>query len=364
MIGQKGIPATWGGVERHVEELSARLARRGHEVTVFVRPSYTGASGVYRGVCLRRLPSVPTKHLDAITHSAACTAAALFERYDILHYHAVGPTLVSLIPRLLGARIVATVHGMDWRRAKWGRAARLVLRCGALVAARVPSRTIVVSEDLRQYMARQGRRAILVPNGVADIEARPLDSLRHFGLDKRKYVLWMGRFTPEKRVEDIVCAFRRTKLDARLLLAGEAPAKNDYVRSVRRAASGDRRIVFAGGLYGGEKAEALTNAALAVVCSELEGMPISALEAMKAGLCVIASDIRPMREIIEPGRTGILYPLGDADALGRAIEHAFADPKATAALGAAAREAVGRRYDWDAIAEQTEKVYEAAMGGR
>ena len=361
MIGQKGIPATWGGVERHVEELSARLAQRGHKVTVFVRPHYTAASGTYRGVRLVRLPSVPTVHLDAITHAALCTAAALLEPFDVLHYHAVGPTLLAAVPRCLGRRVVATVHGMDWRRAKWGLGARLALRCGAAAAGGVPHRTIVVSRELLGCIGRRGRRPVLIPNGVEAAPFRPLRSLKRFGVEKGKFVLWMGRFVPEKRVEDLIRAFRGMEGDVRLLLAGDVPPRDKYAASVAEAAQGDPRIVLAGGLYGDDKAEALSNAALAVVCSEVEGMPIAALEAMAAGRCVVASDIAPMREIVHRGRTGLLYPTGDEAALRRAMEEALAHPAATAAIGAAAKRAVEGKYDWGAVAERTEEVYWEAV---
>ena len=364
MLGHKGIPATFGGVERHVEELSAGLVARGHDVTAFVRPSYTKAMGPCRGARIRPMPSVPTKRLDAITHTGLCTAASLAGRFDIIHYHSVGPALLSFVPRFLGKRVVATVHAMDWKRAKWGPFARLALWCGGVMAAHAPHRTIVVSRTLERFLAAYPQRVVWIPNGVPDIPWRPLDRLRRFGLEPGGYVIWLGRFTPEKRCEDMIRAFRASNARGKLVLAGETFEGNAYVDRLRREAGGDPRIVFPGALYGAEKAEALSNAGASALASELEGLPIAALEAMRCGLCLLTSDIPPMREIVEHGVSGRFFPVGDVAALTREIEWAFGRPKEAAAMGRRGRKAMGRTYDWDRIAAKTEEVYEEALGRR
>jgi len=364
MIGQKGIPATFGGVERHVEELSASLVARGHQVTAFVRPSYTDARGAHRGVRLWPLPSIPTKHLDAITHTALCTVTALCEDFDLFHYHAVGPSLLSCVPRCLGRRVVATVHALDWRRAKWGSFARWALQCGAQAAARAPHQTIAVSSGLADFVAGLGRRATVIPNGVALLPPRPLARLKRFGLERGRFVLWLGRFTPEKRCQDLIEAFQGMTLDVKLVLAADPAGGGAYLTRLREQAAGDERVVFAGGLYGEDKAEALSNAGLFVLPSELEGLPVALLEAMRAGVCALASDIGPAREVITPGQNGMLHPVGNVAALRRGIEQAFARPDETAAMAARAAKSLGPEYNWDRIAEQTEAVYEKALGSR
>ena len=362
MIGQKGIPATYGGIERHVEELSAELAARGHAVTVFVRPSYTDASGTHRGVRLRRMPSVATKHLDAITHTTLCTAAVLGERFDIIHYHAVGPALLSWVPRWAGRRVVVTVHAADWQRAKWGTLARWALRCGAYVARRAAHQIIAVSPALKTTFADARAPVTSIGNGVAHVPHRPIARLARFGLQPGRYVLWMGRFTPEKRCEDLVRAFCGLELDAQLVLGGEPGENAAYVKRLRADAAGDGRVVFAGGLYGQDKAEALSNAGLFVLPSELEGMPLALLEAMAAGVPVVGSDIGPVLDVVTPGRTGQVYPVGDVAALRRAMDQAFRDRPRARAMAEAARLSLDRRYDWARIARQTEGVYVAALG--
>ena len=168
MIGQKGIPARYGGIERHVEEISVRLAERGHEVIVYCRPYYTPEEGPFRGVTLARLPSIKTRHLDAATHSLISTAHVLSMKADVVHYHALGPSGLSFVPRMAGARTVATVHGLDWRGDKWGAAATWVLQRCEYMACHFPSETIVVSNILKKYfLDRYGCEVTYIPNGVS-----------------------------------------------------------------------------------------------------------------------------------------------------------------------------------------------------
>ena len=195
MLGLKGIPATFGGVERHVEELSARLAGRGHEVTVYCRRNYTPRGSLHRGVRLRILPSISTKHLDAVSHSALAAADIAARPFDVVHFHSAGPALLSFVPRIASRRpcaVVATVHAMDWRRRKWGPLARWWLRRGAWAAVTFPHRTIVVSRQLEEYFAARGKRVVHIPNGVEAPCRAPLDELRRLGIEEERYVLWMA----------------------------------------------------------------------------------------------------------------------------------------------------------------------------
>jgi len=244
-----------------------------------------------------------------------------------------------------------------------GRLARGALRLGSMVAIRAPHETIAVSRALQSHFRRPGRLPVWIPNGVRAPRARPLNRLRRFGVEAGKFVLWMGRFVPEKRCEDLIRAFLDTKADARLLLAGQIEEDNAYWRRLRKMAAQADRIVFAGGLYGEDKDEALCNAALLALPSEVEGLPVVILEALAAGLCVVASDIEPCRELIVHGRTGWLYPVRDTQALARVLEWALGNPDATAAVGGRGRQALGEDYDWRRIAERTERVYERALGG-
>jgi glycosyltransferase involved in cell wall biosynthesis len=361
MIGQKGIPATYGGVERHVEELSARLARLEHEVTAYCRPYYTNVRGTHRGVALRILPSIPTRHLDTLTHTALCSIDSICRRYDVVHFHSIGPALLAFAPRLLRrCAVVVTVHALDWRRRKWGPFARWWLRRGEWAAAHVPHRTIVVSRSMADYFRAKGDEVAYIPNGVPEPHREPIQELSRFGLADGEFVLWLGRFVPEKRVEDLVEAFRALPTQKKLVLAGELDESDAYVQRVKAAGAGDSRVVFPGGLYGRAKAEALTHARLVVLPSEMEGFPIALLEAMRYGRPVLASDIPENLEAVSPGRNGFVFKTGDATSLRLEMEQILQDPERAAAAGRAAEEDA-RRYDWDSIALQTEALYQSAL---
>ena len=363
MLGLKGIPAASGGVERHVEELSARLVQHGHEVTVYCRRRYTPDAAEHRGARLRILPGIATKHLDTLSHTALSVADSLRREFDIIHFHSVGPALLSFLPRLASHRpcgVVATVHAMDWRRRKWGPLSRWCLRRGAWAAVTFPHRTIVVSREMAEHFAARGKRAVHIPNGVETPWRVPLEELKRFGIEREGFLLWMGRFVPEKRVEDLVRAFRGIGGYCRLVLAGQADAADPYFRSVRAEAGDDKRILFPGGLYARARAEALSNAGLVVLPSELEGFPIVLLEAMRYGRPVLAGDIPANLEALAPGVNGFAFEVGNVASLRERIAWILAHPVEAAAAGLRA-EQDARQYDWDPIALRTEAVYRAAL---
>ena len=238
MIGQKGYPPVHGGIEKHVAELSRRLVARGVQVDIFSRPHYSDADGPtdLPGLRVRRLSSIPTKHLDAISHSLLATLASL-RGYDIVHYHAIGPSLLSGLPRWFGrARTVVTVHGLDWQREKWGRLARSVLRVGEVASARLPDRTIVVAEALADhYRRRHGRETAAIPNGIEPPILREPGLMIERDLP-RAYILFVGRLVPEKGCHLLLEAYaalpETLRREFSLVVAGDAGFTDAYVRPV------------------------------------------------------------------------------------------------------------------------------------
>ena len=369
MIGCRGVPARWGGIERHVEELGAVLAERGHEVTVFCRSNYVQGDLVeHRGMRLRRLPTVGTKHLDAIVHSGLATAVALGSPFDVLHYHALGPGVMGALPRYLSSdKVVLTVHGLDDQRAKWGRGAATLLRTAGWLSGRVPDATIVVSRDLeRHYRQRRGCPAIYVPNGVLPPAPRaPGAGLARFGLAAGRYLLFVGRFVPEKAPDRLLRAFRRVTGDARLVLVGGSSFTNEYARTLQALAAEDPRVTLVGFLYGTELEELYANAAAFVLPSELEGLPLTLLEAAAAGTPVVASSIPPHVEVLKtdgPGRR--LVRPGDEAALAGALQQVLRDPARERAGAAALRDRVLSTYRWPDVAATTERVYRWVLDRR
>lgn len=370
-IGQKGIPATFGGVEYHVEHLAGALARRGHDVAVYVRPWYTPAGLIsHAGARLIRLPTIRTKHADASVHSLLATLHAAISDADIIHYHAIGPGFFSFLPRLFGKKVVVTVHRLDWESEKWGPPARFMLRSGEFISARAPYATVVVSSELQRYFKEKyERETSLIPHGRVIPEPAPPSVIRtKHGLRGKDFILFMGRLSPEKRVDWLVEAFREAKRrrpefrGLKLVLAGGSSATDDVVRALHEHAGRAPDIIFTGYVTGAEKAELLANARLFVLPSSLEGSPIVLLEAQSRGLCCLASDIASHREAIESGRDGLLFRSDEREDLTRSLIRLIEHPSLAARLGRGAKARSARAIGWDEVALRHERLYERILG--
>ena len=373
-IGQKGIPATFGGIEYHVDNLSRRLVERGHDVSVFVRSWYTDASlKSHNGVRLIHVPTIKTKHLDASLHSLLSSLRALTLKADIVHYHAVGPAFFSPIPRALGNTIIATVHRLDWDSEKWRSGAKAFLKAGERVSARCAHRTIVVSGELRDHFRRKyGKEVELIPNGVDLPVWKPIDIIREkFGLEEKNYILYLGRLVPEKRADWLIRSFLSLKRSShpkfthvKLVIAGGSSATDSYVQDLRGLSAEDPDVVFTGYVYGEEKDELLSNALFFVLPSYLEGFPIVLLEAKSHGLCVLASDILPHREAIKEGKDGIFFQAGQQSDLTRKLQDLVEHPETAAGMGNTARQEALKYLSWDEVVDQTLDVYEKTLEQR
>ena len=371
-IGLKGLPTTWTGIESHVDRVGRGLAAGGHQVTAYVRSYYTEPGlAEHEGIRLVRLPTIRSKHLDASLHSLLASVHAAFGRYDVVHYHGIGPGFFAVLPRLLGRRVVCTVHRLDWQAEKWRWPARQLLRLAELVAVRTAHRTIVVSAELRDHvLSGHGRSAVLIPNGLDPASFRPVDRVRQaYGLEGRDYVLFMGRLSPEKRVDWLIRSFRELPRPVsgakalKLVVAGGSNATEAHVAELRRLASDDPRIVFTGFVSGPVKEELLSNALVFVLPSRIEGMPIVLLEAMRYGLCCVASDIPPHREILTDGRDGVLFDAARRETLTAHLQALLDEPERISALGASARIRMASRPTWAEVVTRTEAVYEGLVAG-
>ncbi len=362
MIGQKGIPATYGGIERHVEEIATRLVKRGHDVTVFSRFYYSRHHGAYRGVDNQRLLSIRTKHFDAISHCAISTLYALLRKYDIVHYHALGPSIFSFLPRMIGSRTVVTVHGLDWQRGKWGKFATSFLRFCERPAVQFPNETIVVSRTLSQYFKdRFGTDVNVIPNGTNPGTLRPPNRIKRWGLDKGPYILWVGRLVPEKGCHYLIEAFRQIKTDAKLVMAGGSSFSDSYVQSLDRLRGDDGRIKMVGYVYGDVLDELWSNAYLVVQPSILEGLSIALIEALSYGRCVLASDIPENLEVVED--CAVTFQSRDVQDLRSKLQLCLDHPEMVESTAARCRALAEEKYSWPRLVEATEKVYENALAG-
>jgi len=368
-IGQRGVPATIGGIEHHVEEIGSRLVARGHDVTVYARANYTATRATeYRGMHVRYVPTAPTKHLEALVHSGLSTVTAMLpgaHHADILHYHAIGPSVFTPLPRALTRRgVVLTVHGLDYDRDKWGVGARTALRSAGWISAHVPHATITVSKNLADfYLRRYGRVARYIPNGVAAPVRRDPDLIRErFGLAGGDYALFLGRLVPEKAPDLLLRAFRSIDTRTRLVIAGGSSFTDSYVTGLQSLAARDDRVLMVGPVHGELLHELYSNAAVFVLPSSLEGLPLTLLEAASYRLPLVASDIPPNREIIgEDGPGGRLFPSGDVAALVAALRATLDDAAQARCAARTLGDRVVSEYDWDEVTAATEDVYSAVL---
>lgn len=360
MLGHKAFPSRSGGVEVVVGELATRMAALGHEVTLYGRkPAGTDLPDEYehRGVRVVQVPTLDVRGLAAVTSSFSAMRAALKEGPDVVHVHAEGPCAAIPLAKRAGVRVVATVHGLDWQRAKWGRLASAYIRRGERVAAEQADELIVLSRNLRRYFAQEyGREAAYIPNGVAPKErVAPAEIAARWGLSEGSYLLYLGRVVPEKRVPLLLEAFAALGTDRRLVVAGGPSDSRAHFDEVRRLAARDPRVVMAGFVEGRLLEELYSNACAFVLPSDLEGMPMGLLEAMAYGRACVTSDIPECAEVL--GNSGATFRKGDAAGLRRALEGLLADPARARSLGEAARRRALSDFGWDSVVGRTLELY-------
>ncbi len=366
VIGPKGLPPGQGGIEHHSAELYPRMVRRGHEVDLFARASYleggAWAKSSFGGVNITALPCPGMRGVDALA-SSLLGASMTLGRYDVIHFHGLGPAIFSWLPRLASrASVVVTCHGLDWQRAKWGGLSTRAIRAGEQVAVRAAHTIIVMSEALRTYFrAEHGRETVLIPNAPASYPSpsKPFDRHAFFGLERGRYVLFLGRIVPEKRPDLALDAFRAlAPAGWKMAFVGESSDTDDYVATLRRRAAGDDAVVFTGERRGEALAELMRGAGLFILPSDLEGLPLAMLEAMAQGVPVVASDIAPHRELIGQDR-GVLFAAGDGASCTAALGWAMANGNEMRRRASRARDHVESRFDWDRITDQTLATYGA-----
>ncbi len=368
MIGCKGIPASaaqGGGIEAHVEELSRRLAARGHHITVYVR-SYTNPERkkYWNGIRLITIPTIKRKHLDAITHTFLSTVHALCGRYDAIHYHGVGPSTLSWIPRMFApwTNVIVTFHSRDQFHEKWGLFARAYLAYGEWTAVAFPHATIAVSHVIQLFCRKMfGADVIYIPNGVEIPMRRPgTTALAQFGLEPEKYFFTLSRFVPQKAIEDVFVAFAGVETDKKLLVIGwAAPSEQEYLERLERLAAKDGRVVFAGRQTGSHLNEFVAHSYAMIHASRSEGLSVSILEAMSHGKLVLMSDIPENLELID--HSGITFKTGDIQALRDMIQWLVQDPQLVHERGERARDVIKRRYSWESVTDRVESVYQSLV---
>lgn len=371
MIGQKGIPAIYGGIERHVEELAIRLAEGGFDVSVFCRPWYGNKTEekmkVYKGIKLVYLPSLKTKHFDAISHTFLATIYASFGKFDIIHYHGVGPALLSWLPRIFcrKTKVITTFHCIDRKHQKWGFFAKVMLRAGEWAACRFAHETITVSKTLQQYCSEAyDKDTAYVPNGVSVAESfsnQPSGILEKYNLEKDKYLLMVSRLVRHKGAHYLIRAFRELQekdarfCDLKLVFAGDSVFTDDYVKELKDLAKEDQNIVFVGFQSGRPLEDLFLNSLAVVHPSESEGLPIAVLEAMSYGKVVLASDIPENMELIKD--FGFSFQNKNVRDLTLRLKEVLMCHDLRE-RGEEAKKFVADNYNWEHVVSEVKKVYQ------
>ena len=348
-----------GGIERHVAEISTRLVEDGHDVTVYSRDRYTPKKPErIEGVKLQYLPTIYTKHFETITHTFLSTIHALFQKYDIIHYHGVGPATLAWIARLFArkATVIVTFHAQDRFHTKWGWFARRYLALGERAAVIFPHYCITVSHVLQVYCRDTfGRAVVYIPNGAKVKHVEESGELEKFGLKPKGYILNVGRIVGQKGLHYLIKAFRQVETDKRLVFVGGVSFTEPYFKKLRALAKGDDRIHFLGFQSGRTLDQLYANAYLFCSPSESEGLPLVVLEAMSFGVAPLVSDIPENLEAIH--HTGFTFHTADVEDLRHRLQDLINHPELVEERAEESRAVIEIHFNWDQITKQIESVY-------
>lgn len=371
VIGPRGVPSNYSGVERIVEEMFEYIAAAGHHVTVYCRPGVLSENtGSYKEIRQVRTAAPGGKNFETLSHSFFSTLHATLrgdihagrKKFDLISYHTIAPGLFTPIARLAGIPVVNHVHGLDWQREKWkGLGSRVLRRCERTMVAHA-TRIVGVNQEISDYYRNTYNIDVpILPNGVniiSDDFTPDTELLNRFHLTPRSYIVCIGRLVPEKRIHDTIAAFSKVPGDTKLVFVGEGKHSPEYVAELHATAARDPRIVFTG-LQSGHALETLFRSArLYVTASELEGLPSSLLECMERKIPAIASDIVPHRQLLGnvPGYDWF-FKVGDVPALTQLITAALADENKSNEIGQHEREFARQNYSWPTRANATLNLY-------
>ena len=366
MLGHKRIPSREGGIEIVVEELATRMAKKSHSVTCYNRKGHNVAGSefdgtklkTYKGVTLQEVFTIDKRGLAAMTASVSASLRAALGNYDVVHIHAEGPAFMCWLPKLFGKKVIVTVHGLDHQRAKWGKFASWYIRSGEKNAVRFAEEIIVLSKGVQDYFQNTyGRTTRFIPNGVNKAKPRKARQITEkWGLTKDSYILYLGRIVPEKGERYLIEAFKQTKTDKKLVIAGGSSDTQAFMDELKSLAKDDDRIIFTGFVQGEILEELYSNPYIYTLPSDLEGMPLSLLEAMSYGNCCLTSDIPECAEVVED--KALLFRKSDVSDLKAKLQNACDHPEMVETYKAQAEEFICRKYNWDDVVEKTLKLYQ------
>lgn len=365
MFGHKRIPSRDGGVEIVVEELATRLAKLGNQVTCINRSTKSDKNGIihhkvtnlYKDVLIKTAPTVDLKGISAVSASFFASIMASFSDCDIVHIHAEGPSFMCWLPKLFGKKVIVTIHGLDHKRAKWGRLASWYILMGEKSAVRYADKIIVLSKSDWEYFNRTYNVSpSIIPNGVNKPSVLASNIIKNkYGLEKDEYILFLGRIVPEKGIHELIEAYNRIKTQKKLVIAGGSSDTNEYYTSVKRQSSLNNNIILTGFVCGEELEELYSNAYLYCLPSHLEGMPLSLLEAMSYGNCCLTSDIDVCKEIME--ENGRYFKKGNIDDLSIQLLELCNNSQLVQKYKLNSTNYICSKYNWEDVVIKTLELY-------
>ena len=365
MLGHKRIPSREGGIEIVVEEISTRMAKNGFDITCYNRKGHHVSGSdfdgrplkEYEGVRLKNVFTVDKRGLAAMSASFFAAIRAAFGRYDVVHFHAEGPCAMIWLPKLFRKKCIATIHGLDHQRAKWGRFASNYILFGEKCAVKFADEIIVLSRNVQNYfLTNYGRETVFIPNGVTKPQILPsIEVNQNYLLDKDDYILFLGRLVPEKGIQYLIKAFKNVKTDKKLVIAGGSSDATEFEIELKELASDDDHIIFTGFVEGRLLEELYSNAYLYVLPSTLEGMPLSLLEAMSYGNCCLTSDISECTEVI--GNYGLTFESKNIDDLTCKLQYLCDNDEIVLKFKNHASDYICNKYNWDTVVSQTLNLY-------
>ena len=365
MIGHKRVPSREGGVEIVVEEIATRLVENGYQVDIYNRRGRNVQDKdadvkkeklkKYKGIRIITIPTINKKGIDALIYSILATIKAICGKYDVLHYHAEGSCAMLWLPHLFKKKIVVTIHGLDWQRTKWGNFATRYIKYGEKLAAKYADEIIVLSERVQKYFKdTYDRETKFIPNGISKPTIRDAEIIKEkYKLEKDSYLLFLARIVPEKGLHYLIEAFKEINTDKKLVIAGGASHTNKYLEKIKEMTKDDSRIIMTGFVQGQELEELYSNCYLYCLPSDVEGMPLSLLEAMSYGCTCLVSDIEENTQITRSYAT--IFKKGNIEDLkNKLLEILNSD---TRIREQEIQNNILERYDWNQIVKETQELY-------
>ena len=363
MFGHKHMLSREGGVEIVVNELATRMTERGNQVICYDRKGchvcgeQLDTRRSYKGVKIVPVWTIEKRGFAALTSSFVAAWKAARSKADVVHIHAEGPAAMCWIPKMHGKKVVVTIHGLDWQRDKWSGFATRYIKFGEKQAVKRADEIIVLSSCMQDYFSKTyGRDTVFIPNGVTRPEPKSAEEIKKkWNLEKDGYILFLGRLVPEKGLEYLIKAWKDIKSDKKLVIAGGSSDTEAFMNDLRDMSAGDDRIIFTGFQQGRILEELYSNAYIYTLPSDLEGMPLSLLEAMSYGNCCLVSDIAECTEVVED--KAVVFRRSDVDDLRKKLQALLDDEACVTEYKKSAADFIINKSNWDDVVDKTLEIY-------